>query len=113
VAVALAVAVAVAVVVVVIVGGGSSSVSSSGSGSGGRSGGGGGGGSSSSSSKKKKKTECRVILLNPQNRYQTTLFVPPRGYSRFQVTGMIKGFFWVGNFLFQEFFGQKNFSTVA
>ena len=27
------------------------------------------------------------------------------GYSTFQVTGMIQGFFWVSNFRFQDFFG--------
>ena len=27
------------------------------------------------------------------------------GYSRFQMTGMIQGFFWVSNFRFQDFFG--------
>ncbi len=32
-----------------------------------------------------------------------------RGYSGFQVTGMIKGFFWVWNFCFQEFSWVRKF----
>ena len=42
------------------------------------------------------------------------LYLAPKGgggggYSGFQVTGMIKGFFGVSNFRFWDFFGQENF----
>ena len=34
------------------------------------------------------------------------------GYSGFQVTGMIEGFFWVLNFRFQDFFGYENLASI-
>ena len=34
------------------------------------------------------------------------------GYSGFQVTGMIKGFFWVWNFWFRDFFGYENLASI-
>ena len=34
------------------------------------------------------------------------------GYSGFQVTGMIKGLFWVWNFQFQDFFRKENFGKL-
>ena len=36
----------------------------------------------------------------------------PRGYLGFQVTGMIKGFFWVWNFRFRDFFGYENLASI-
>ena len=33
-------------------------------------------------------------------------------YSRFQVTGMIKGIFWVWNFRFQVFWGYENLASI-
>ena len=33
-------------------------------------------------------------------------------YSRFQVTGMIKGIFWVWNFHFQAFWGYENLASI-
>ena len=33
-------------------------------------------------------------------------------YSRFQVTGMIKGIFWVWNFRFQIFWGYENLASI-
>ena len=34
------------------------------------------------------------------------------GYSGFQVTGMIEGFFGVLNFRFQDFFGYENLASI-
>ena len=34
------------------------------------------------------------------------------GYSGFQVTGMIEGFFWVWNFRFRDFFGYENLASI-
>ena len=34
------------------------------------------------------------------------------GYSGFQVTGMIKGLFWVWNFQFRDFFRKENFGKL-
>ena len=36
----------------------------------------------------------------------------PRGYSGFQVTGMIKRFFWVSNFRFRDFLGYENLACI-
>ena len=36
----------------------------------------------------------------------------PGGYSGFQVTGMIEGFFWVWNFRFRDFFGFENLASI-
>lgn len=33
----------------------------------------------------------------------------PEGFSGFQVTGMVEGYFWVCNFRFRDYFGQENF----
>ena len=34
------------------------------------------------------------------------------GYSGFQVTGMIEGFFWVWNFRFRDFFGYEKLASI-
>ena len=34
------------------------------------------------------------------------------GYSGFQVTGMIEGFFWVWKFRFRDFFGYENLASI-
>ena len=34
------------------------------------------------------------------------------GYSGFQMTGMIEGFFWVRNFRFQDFFGKEDLARI-
>ena len=34
------------------------------------------------------------------------------GYTGFQVTGMIEGFFWVWRFRFRDFFGYENLASI-
>ena len=45
--------------------------------------------------------------------FPNTETAPQRGYSGFQVTGMIEGFFWVCNFRFRDFFVYENLAKVA
>ena len=45
--------------------------------------------------------------------HSNLVFLPQGGYSGFQVTGMIEGFFWVWNFRFRDFCGYENLAWVA
>ena len=49
---------------------------------------------------------CTIHLLNNWG------LVPTGGYSGFQVTGMIGGFFWVWNFRLRDFFGYENLASI-